>query len=147
MKGTLALCVIFLTIFSGYAQDNTGFYIQIEKKISCPQEVKTFDEVQTFCIPAKPILDRTVFTSISEIQIDAVHKRKHIDLFMSPKGSALLKTVVNSLPNATIILVVENRVVGFLKNKDIAGGTFVRIDSDLVSKQIEWIHDKLKPAQ
>jgi len=128
-----------------YAQDNTGFYIQIDKKTNCPQEVRTFDNVGVFCVPQKPILDKTAFTTISEIQVDHAKKRKYIDLHLSAKGMDLLKTVVNSLPNATLILVVDNRVVGVLKNKDVVG-RFVRVDSDLVSQQIEWIHDKLKPT-
>jgi len=57
----------------------------------------------------------------------------------------LLKTIVASLPNATLILIVDNKVVGVLKNKDVVG-RFIRVDSDLISQQIEWIHDKLKPA-
>ncbi|HEY5826226.1 MAG TPA: hypothetical protein VIT44_17770 [Cyclobacteriaceae bacterium] len=137
---------LFLVIFHhAYSQDNTGFYIQIDKKTNCPQEVRTFDNVGVFCVPNKPILDRTVFTSISEIQIDHNKKRKYIDLYLSAKGMELLKTVVTSLPNSTLILVVDNKVVGVLKNKDVVG-RFIRVDSDMVSQQIEWIHEKLKPA-
>ena len=142
---TILSLVFVLSFLFGYSQDNTGFYIQIDKKTNCPQEVRTFDDVQAFCIPHKPILDRTTFTSISEIQTDLAKKRKFIDLHMSAKGMELLRTVVSSLPNATLILVVDNKVVGVLKNKDIVG-RFIRIDSDLLSKQIDWIHDKLKPA-
>lgn len=138
--------VFFLLLLAGYCQDNTGFYIQTDKKLSCPQEVRTFDNVQAFCIPNKPILDKTVFTSVSEIQTDAHRKRKYIDLQLSTQGMQSLKTVVSSLPNATIVLVVDNKVVGLLKNKDVLG-RFIRIDSDLVSKQIDWIHDHLKAAQ
>ncbi len=140
------LSILFLIIFcQAYGQDNTGFYIQIDKKTNCPQEVRTFDNVGVFCVPQKPILDKTVFTTISEIQVDHNRKRKYIDLHLSTKGMELLKTVVTSLPNATLILVVDNKVVGVLKNKDIVG-RFIRVDSDLISQQIEWIHDKLKPA-
>lgn len=138
--------ILFLMILNYcYAQDNTGFYIQIDKKTNCPQEVRTFDNVGVFCVPQKPILDKSAFTSISAVQVDYNKKRKYIDLHLSTKGMELLKTVVNSLPNSTLVLVVENKVVGVLKNKDIVG-RFIRVDSDLVSQQIEWIHDKLKPA-
>ncbi len=142
---TISCLVLLFSFISVYSQDNTGFYIQTDKKSNCPQEVRTFDDVQAFCIPGKPILDRTAFTSISEIQTDLNKKRKYIDLHLSTKGMELLRTVVSSLPNATLILVVDNKVVGVLKNKDILG-RFIRIDSDLLSKQIDWIHDKLKPA-
>jgi len=144
MKSILSFLFFLLTI-SVYCQDNTGFYVQIEKKTNCPQEIRTFDDVQIFCVPNKPILDRTAFTTISEVKTDTNKKRKYIDLHLSKKGMDLLNTVVNSLPNATLILVVENKVVGVLKNKDIVG-RFIRIDSDPASRQIEWIHDKLKPA-
>jgi hypothetical protein len=140
---TLFFCLLLVTTHYAYGQDNTGFYIQIDKKTNCPQEVRTFDNVGAFCVPNKPILDRTAFTSVSEIQIDQGKKRKYIDLHISTKGMELLKAVVTSLPNAKLILVVDNKVVGVLKNKDIVG-RFIRIDSDMVSQQIEWIRDRLK---
>jgi len=137
---------LFLVILQHtYGQDNTGFYIQIDKKTNCPQEVKTFDNLAAFCVPQKPILDRSAFTSIGEIQVDQNKKRKYIDIHVSTKGMELLKTVVTSLPNASIILIVDNKVVGILRNKDVVG-RFIRVDSDLVSQQLEWIHDRLKPA-
>ncbi len=144
MRTVLFLLFLSIPCF-GYWQDNTGFYIQIDKKTNCPQEVKTLDDIQVFCIPNKPILDRGAFTSISDIQIETAGKRKIIDLHISPKGMELLKTVVNSLPNATLVLVVDNKVVGILKNKDIVG-KFIRIDSDIASRRMEWIHEHLKTA-
>jgi len=142
---TIFSFLFLIILHNAYGQGNTGFYIQIDKKTNCPQEVRTFDNIGVFCVPNKPILDKTVFTSISEIQVDHSKKRKYIDLHLSTKGMELLKTVVTSLPNSTLILVVDNKVVGVLKNKDVVG-RFIRVDSDLVSQQIEWIHDKLKPA-
>jgi len=143
MSRAFFIFVFISVFFPCFSQDNTGFYIEIEKKTNCPQLVRTFDETLTFCVPKRPILDRTVFTSIGDIQVDAAKKRKYIDLHLNSKGMETLKTVVASLPNSNIILVVNDRVVGRLKNKDIVG-RFIRIDSDLVSQQIEWIHSHLK---
>ena len=142
----IILSFLFLVFFyHANGQDNTGFYIQIDKKTNCPQEVRTFDNLAAFCVPQKPILDRSAFTSVGEIQVDHNKKRKHIDIYISTKGMELLKTVVTSLPNANLILIVDNKVVGILRNKDVVG-RFIRVDSDLVSQQLEWIHDKLKPV-
>ena len=55
----------------------------------------------------------------------------------------VLKKLVATLPNATFILVVENKVIGVLENKDILG-RFIRIDAEINSKEIYWIHDQLK---
>jgi len=56
-----------------------------------------------------------------------------------------LKNLVTNLPNASFILVVEDKVVGVLKNKDVVG-RFIRIDSDILSKDIDWVHDHLKKS-
>jgi hypothetical protein len=140
------ILVLLLYSFSSYcySQDSTGFYFTIsEKEKNCPQRFRTFDEKQSFCAPQKPILDRSVFTNVTEIQFDSQRKRKYIDLYLTPKGLERLKAITSSLPNASLILVVDEKVVGLLKNKDVVG-RFIRIDSDLSSRQLDWIHDKLK---
>jgi hypothetical protein len=134
--------VVILSLFivlPCLGQGDTGFYIEMDKKISCPQLLKDFNGTQTFCITKKPVLDKTVFISTSEIQIDPNTKRKYIDLFLSVEGMNTLKRLVDSLPNASIILVIDNEVIGRLTNKDLLG-RFIRIDSDLRSQLIEWIH-------
>ena len=54
-----------------------------------------------------------------------------------------LKSLIKNLPNATLILVVENNVIGVLTNKDIVG-RFIRIDGDILSNDLEWIHDHIE---
>ena len=113
----------------------------ISEKENCPQKFATIDNKQTYCVPRKPILDQRIFVSVTDVKV--LKKRKYIDLFVSTKGMETLKTLVKNLPNATLILVVEDKVIGILKNKDIVG-RFIRIDSDILSQDLEWVHDHIE---
>ena len=119
----------------------TGFYILISEKGNCPQYFATLDKKQIYCVPQKPIFDQSIFVSVTEVNIR--EKRKYIDLYLSVKGMESLKSLIKNLPNATLILVVENNVIGVLTNKDIVG-RFIRIDGDILSNDLEWIHDHIE---
>lgn len=137
----IALFTIATFVFQPLQEKaNTGFYIMISEKENCLQKFATMDKKQTYCVPRKPILDQSIFVSVTEVKI--LEKRKYIDLYLSVKGMEALKNLVKNLPNATIILVVEDNVIGVLKNKDIVG-RFIRIDSDILSRDLEWIHDHI----
>jgi hypothetical protein len=135
----IALFTIAVFVFPPLQEKaNTGFYIMISEKENCPQKFATMDKKQTYCVPRKPILDQSIFVSVTDVKI--LEKRKYIDLYLSTKGMDALKNLVKNLPNATIILVVDDKVIGVLRNTDIVG-RFIRIDSDILSKDLEWIHD------
>lgn len=133
--------IAVLGLWPSQEKATTGFYIMIAEKANCPQQFATLDNRQTYCVPRKPILDQSIFVSVTDVKI--MDKRKYIDLYLSVQGMETLKSLVKNLPNATIILVVEDNVIGVLRNKDIVG-RFIRIDSDILSKDLEWIHDHIE---
>ena len=144
MIRVILFIIVSFSFQNSQEQSSTGFYVMIsEKEKNCPQKFMTMDNKQAYCVPRKPILDRSVFVSVSEIR--QLEKRKYIDLYLSTKGMESLKNLVTNLPNASFILVVEDKVVGVLKNKDVVG-RFIRIDSDILSKDIDWVHDHLKKS-
>lgn len=120
---------------------DTGFYILITERNNCPLRMPTLNGQRTYCVPQKPVLDEHVFTSVSEIRLQ--DKRKYIDIYLSAKGMEALKKLVARLPNATYILAVDGKAIGVLKNMDVLG-RFIRIDSDLLSKELEWVHGRLE---
>lgn len=144
MIRVLLLTIVFYSFQNSQELGSTGIYVMIsDKDKNCPQKFMTIDSKQAYCVPKRPILDRSVFISVSEIK--QLEKRKYIDLYISVKGMESLKNLVTNLPNASFILVVEDKVVGVLKNKDVVG-RFIRIDSDIFSKDIDWVHDRLKKS-
>ena len=133
---------LFIIGISSYVQaQNTGFFVVISEKENCPRKFSTIDLRQFYCSSQKPIIDQQAFASVGEVIL--AKKSRYLDLFLSAKGMEVLKKLVATLPNATFILVVENKVIGVLENKDILG-RFIRIDAEINSKEIYWIHDQLK---
>ena len=136
----ILFAIAVLGVSPSQEKATTGFYIMIAEKGNCPQLFATRDKKQTYCVPRKPILDQGIFVSITEVKIK--EKRKYVDLYLSPKGMETLKSLVKNLPNATLILVVDDSVIGVLKNTDVVG-RFIRIDSDILSQELEWVHEHI----
>jgi hypothetical protein len=130
------------------AQENSmGIYLTVksEKKYNnCPKKLFTRDKKTLVCVTPKPIIAVGDFSYLTEIRNDMAINFSYFNLVLSQQGFDKVKSIIASLPGAELVLVVDENVVGFIKDKNQIVNRSIRLDGAANSEDVQWLHKRLK---
>ena len=127
-----------------YSQSATsGFYVIINSKVNCANEVNTLTGHGSFCLPNVPVITSDEFESIGEITRDRDRSIKYLELTLSQEGFTILRTLAGRLPDTRLALVVDNKVAGVFEGMSRYVNRILPISGPIDSNEIEWIHNKI----
>jgi hypothetical protein len=146
MATKLLLYSLLLTVFHQLPaqENNTGIFLTTEFHKNCKNLRSTRDKKIKVCTPLNPIILPEEFASITEITNDGVRKLSYFHLVLSQPGNDKLKNIINQLSEIDLVLVVDNTVVGFIKNKNQIVNRSLQIDGPLRSDDVKWVYERLQ---
>jgi hypothetical protein len=146
MVTKLLVYSLLLTVFHPLpAQENdAGIFLTAEFHKNCKNLRRTRDKKIKVCTPLKPIILPDEFSGITEIQNDNGTNLSYFYLILSQPGYDKLKNIIDQLSETELVLVVDNTVVGFVKNKNQIVNKSLRIDGPLRSDDVKWVYERLQ---
>jgi hypothetical protein len=146
MSLNIALLLLLMTFPESVVQEtSTGIYLTIHsKKKDCPHLVYSRNKKIKVCATLKPIVTINDFKSVTEIKQDLAANVSYFNLVLSQEGNDRLKNLITSLAGTELVLVVDETVVGLIKNKDQLVNRSIRIDGPATSDDVTLVFNKLK---
>jgi len=142
IKVLLLILVSFTIRFGASAQ--TGFYLIIENINACPHQVADFDGIKKYCIPEKPIVQRTDFKVEGYLQYSLDMKEQFFTIRFNKGSYETLKMIHDGMPNNKVLLVVDNKAMGVYDGKALDPTELMHIMGKAGSKEIRWIFNNMK---
>ena len=141
---TILLLAFVASIPSAVAQTSkVGIYITVKYKRKCENPATSLDE-KKYCLAPQPVLTIDDISHVTPINLDLANQR-YFNLVFKESGVAKLKNLSIAFPNATIVLVADNLILGFLKDLDVLRFNTLKMTADPRSeKNVDFVHDKLK---
>lgn len=96
------------------------------------------------CIAPNAIIGHEEFAFITPIRNIQGRKTAYFNLVFTDKGFATLKKLYSELPASELVLVIDDKVVGNIKNMDVIRNRTLRIDGQANSPDLLWVHEHLK---
>jgi hypothetical protein len=149
MAVNLLLFLILALTFSHQmvAQENSaGIYLTIKanKKYSnCPNKFYTRDNETIVCATTKPIITSSEFSHLTEIKNDPAINFSYFNLVLSQQAFDKVRNITASLPGSEFVLVVDEKVVGFIKDKNQVVNRAIQLNGSANSEDVQWIHEQL----
>lgn len=148
-KNILSLFVwllLGLVALPGYSQttSSSGFFVIIKEKTGCANTLFALTGANSYCLPKEPVIPATEFESVTTIQNDLPKQMRYIDLRLTAAGFKILKSLIAKLPDASLALVIEDRVVGTFESVGRMVDQTIPISGAMDAPEIDWIYNKLK---
>jgi hypothetical protein len=129
------------------AQENSaGIYLTIKpdkKYNNCPNKFSTRDNKTIVCATTKPIITAAEFSHLTEIKNDHAINFSYFNLVLSQQASDKVKNITASLADSEFVLVVDEKVVGFIKDKNQVVNRAIQLNGTANSEDVQWIHEQL----
>ena len=122
----------------------SGFYVLLAVKKNCPNQLSTRDGTKTYCLTTEPVIPESDFELIGDVQFDSLLLQKYFVLRLTNNGFSSFKFMVNRLPDAKLVLVIDELVAGVFDHVDKNIGRSIPIRGNSNTAGIDWIHDRLK---
>jgi hypothetical protein len=127
------------------AQENSiGIYVTTKLKQNCQKSLLSLNKKETICVTDNPVLSAGCFSKVTKLKENSLLDIYYFHLVFSESGYQKFKLLYTELPNAEFVLVVDNKVIGFIKNPDEIKNKSLQIDGDARSPELKWVHEKLK---
>ena len=141
----LPCLAIWLSTQSSIAQDvEFGIHIQTKMDKLCPRVLTTLGTGEEFCVAEKPIFKSDDFESITPIRTVTMQKFSYFNMIFTKEGFEKIRKLSQELSSCQLILVVNNRCIGVIKNPGEIRNRTLRIDSSTDTEELTWVHDNLK---
>jgi len=132
-----------------HAGDSIGIFLRIKTdtktdKVLCQRTIYSRDHLKNACILNSAIITQSDFVSVSAI--NRISGIKYFYLQLSPNGLKKLQMVLTTIPDAELILVVNDALVGTFNNLDQLKTRNIQITGGINSPDVDWIHDALSSA-
>lgn len=144
----MVIKVVIFLVFSGMtirsmAQNaEIGVFLTVKNKKNCEHQLTSSDE-KKICLAPQPVITGDDFAYITELENDVDHK-PYFSIAFTELGVKKLKNLDTAFPNNDLAMVVDNVIIGFIKNLDILRGNKIRISGEGQGKlTIQAIHEKL----
>ena len=137
------LCCIIHTICDAQNMSQ-GFYIVLNQK-KCTNNVPSLNKKEHWCLSERVFIGVDEFEVLPGIHYDSVYLEKFIALKLTPTGFNKWKTIIISLPDTKLALVIANKVAGtFSNNYGEEPHIIVPLRGSFNSKEIDWIYEQLQ---
>jgi hypothetical protein len=140
------LCSVAMTMVASQAraQDKRfGVFITVKYKKKCENQVVSLEN-KKFCIADQPVLKREDLSYITDIKLDLASQH-YFNLVFTEAGATKLRNLSIAFPNTQIVLVVDQTIVGFLKDLDILKSNVLKMTAgEQYTNNVEVVHEKLK---
>jgi len=147
-KLIIAKCLLLMALTpsrSPLVETNAGIFLVVKNEKICEKRVFNIDKKVKVCVTPEPILAVDNFTSVSSIvKRDSLGVNCYFNLGFSQTGMERLKKIYTTLPQAELVLVVDNTVVGFITNLNTIRNKSLAIEGN--EKDLILIHEKFKVA-
>jgi hypothetical protein len=84
------------------------------------------------------------FTGVTEITTDEANDFSSFALVLSHKGNDKIKKVIEQLAGTELVLVVDNVVVGFVKNKNQIANKSILVNGTAHSDELKRVFERLQ---
>ena len=122
-----------------------GIFVTIKFTKKCEYKLLTLNN-RKICVTSQPVLTVNDFAYITEIKKDPAGTY-YFNLGFSDQGFIKLKKLSAAFPDTQLALVINNTIVGFIKNLDVLRNKTLKIDATSDGKTgLEAIHEKLLKA-
>ncbi len=144
-RSYLLACMLVGITLTGYAQSTTsGFYVIMRDKTGCVNLLFALTGPNSYCVPKDPVIPATEFESVTSIQNDLPKQLRYIDLRLTPAGFKILKALIAKLPDASLALVIDDRVAGTFESVGRMVDQTIPISGGMEAPEIDWIYNRLK---
>jgi hypothetical protein len=149
MTPKIFLCILLAAaLFEASAQENSvGIYLTVKadrKYNTCPKKISTRDTKMPVCVTPKPIITAAEFSHLTEIKNDMGINFSYFNLVLSQQAFDKVKSILASLSDAELVLVVDENVVGFIKAKNQITDRSIQLNGTANSEDVQWLHERLK---
>jgi hypothetical protein len=121
------LCFTAAIITARSQETSTGIFLTTKIKKNCQNILFTTDKKTKVCVTMNPIISAKDFVYITDIKKD-IDNRFSFNLIFSNEGYETLKKLYAQLPNSEFALVVDNSVIGYIKNLEVLKNKTLLID-------------------
>ena len=143
MRG-IVVFVIMLVSEIGLGQKTTGIFLTVDTDLSnCENKYLLLNRLTGHCLSNEPAIRFNEFAGISEIYYHPIQKRRLLDIYLTPKGSKLLQTIITSLGYKEIAIVVNSKLVSVIKVDGSYSTRSISIWDRDDTKTLEWIYKSL----
>jgi hypothetical protein len=143
LKSILFLVLSGATIRAMPQSGSVGVYLTVKNKRNCEHRLPSSDE-KKYCVAAQPVITMGDFAYITEIEKDFSNK-PYFSIAFTDQGVTKLRNLATALPNNPLALVVDNMIIGFIKNLDVLRNNKLKISGDeQITLTLETIHEKFR---
>jgi hypothetical protein len=129
---------------SATQENSVGIFLTQKLNKNCQRTLFTPDRKIKVCIPEKPIIWPEEFTGVTEIITDEANDFSSFALLLSHKGHDKIKRVIEQLAETELVLVVDNTVVGFVKNKNQIVNKSIQVNGTAHSGELKRVFERLQ---
>ena len=135
---------LLLTAHLAYGQKVTGIFLILDIDLSnCDNKYVLLNSLSEHCLSNEPAIKFQEFAGVSEIYFHPTEKKRLLDIYLTPKGSKLLKTIVTKLGYKEIAVVVGGKLVTVIKVDGSYRTRSISIWDQYDTKTLAWIHKNL----
>jgi hypothetical protein len=148
MATKLLLYSVLLVIFyqNPTQESDVGIFLTTEQRKNCQNVRFTRNKKIKVCTPSNPIIISEDFVSVTDIINDEARSISYFNLKFSQRGYDKIKGVISQFAGIELVLIVDNTVVGFIKNTDQIVNKSLQIDGPLHSDEVTWVYERLQKA-
>ncbi|MDN5200921.1 hypothetical protein QQ008_06100 [Fulvivirgaceae bacterium BMA10] len=142
------IVLIMLGTLNTYGKDKNpanGFYLidDSETKVLCAFELKLNNREVFYCLPPKPLIAESEFSSITNIHYDNQKDLYLLMIKLTPLGTEVLKKTIAALEGRSIGLVVKRKLVTIIRIRPVRHTDVVMIGEGLTKRQLQWIRAEI----
>ncbi|HEY0654681.1 MAG TPA: hypothetical protein VGD65_16205 [Chryseosolibacter sp.] len=140
----LTLVTVFITMNSAFGQESKlGVYITVKYSKKCENPAVNIEN-KKFCLAPQPVLTKIDLAYMTEIKLDLA-MQKYFTLVFTENGAEKLRNLAIGFPNTQIVLVVDDLIIGFLKDLDQLRSNSLKMTAGIqYGNNVEFVHEKLK---
>jgi hypothetical protein len=143
------LFLFFIFSYSALvAQDlDPGFYLTQTKTPDCKRTIKLSARKKDFlCLTERPIISTDQFIGLSGIETNTILGINYTDLTITEDATKVLKALSATLRSSTMVLILDNRLMGILNYNDdpFVRQNQIRISVKFHEGSMAEVHSHLK---
>ena len=142
IKGVIFLLLSVMSIHAVPQVVEIGIFMTVKYDKNCEHRLVSSDD-KKFCLAPQPVITADDFAYITELEND-VDNIPYFSIAFTEQGVKKLKNLATAFPNNQLAMVVDNEIIGFIKNLDVLRNNKLRISGEgHVKLTLAVIHEKL----
>ncbi len=123
-----------------------GIYFASSLEIGCEKRLQLLNTETSYCLPGKPLIEKSNYKAVSEIQRDPITGIYQVVLKLDKTGTETLESITSLLKGRTIGLVVKGQLVSAIEITHTVSNGLLTFQQEEHSEEIVWLQKKLEYA-